>query len=621
MINVNNINSFNFNNINNINLINSGIQINNNIQIINNFYDINSVRLGLQLQNQLINIYNQALGANNAILSLGNSMIFTDNNNELRLILMLLLNILLSSLYNSQNNYNPYNYNPYNYNPLYGSYPQNYIDQNYQDYQNYYEPNYYDNYGNYNYDDLNYISESSQFSNSVNNQNTTHNSNTQRVGDSNVRRGGSSSGSSGNSSNSVSNRAGSKETSEETYYHGKRTKIEGNTYYDKDGDGQRILYKRGNSFASVGIGAKVEEAENGMGRKARVSAKGTVQADVGNDSGIKVEGEGYIEAGAWVEGEGFTFGSTRRVNKEGNDYIVYRQGVSGSAGLGVSFGARGAFSVYNGYDSITAEVDISKGLEFSNLKGAAGAGIEAQRGAALNTNNWLLEFWGALGIDIGDIIGLAEHMSGKLANVPVLGKVLKLIGNIGKLGKIGSLLADYGLRISLSGKVQLDEAANQSKQEIKSEADKIFNQELNQMKQQTVNDLKQNKKVSKSEIQNKAQEIKNKRNELYKKALLKAWNSKQHVVKQKLKTEARNRLTNILPKFARELINNRIAPLIHSSLSSVPRSVRDGIINVLQLAGRAGTFIDNSLLLITFMKPIENVINEVKVTDFFKDLK
>jgi hypothetical protein len=619
MINVNNINSFNFNN---INLINSGIQINNNIQIINNFYDINSVRLGLQLQNQLINIYNQALGANNAILSLGNSMIFTDNNNELRLILMLLLNILLSSLYNSQNNYNLYNYNPYNYNPLYGSYPQNYIDQNYQDYQNYYEPNYYDNYGNYNYDDLNYISESSQFSNSVNNQNTTHNSNTQRVGDSNVRRGGSSSGSSGNSSNSVSNRAGSKETSEETYYHGKRTKIEGNTYYDKDGDGQRILYKRGNSFASVGIGAKVEEAENGMGRKARVSAKGTVQADVGNDSGIKVEGEGYIEAGAWAEGEGFTFGSTRRVNKEGNDYIVYRQGVSGSAGLGVSFGARGAFSVYNGYDSITAEVDISKGLEFSNgKKGAIGAGIEAQRGAALNTNNWLLEFWGAFGLDIGDIIGLAEHMSGKLANVPVLGKVLKLIGNIGKLGKIGSLLADYGLRISLSGKVQLDEAANQSKQEIKSEADKIFNQELNQMKQQTVNDLKQNKKVSKSEIQNKAQEIKNKRNELYKKALLKAWNSKQHVVKQKLKTEARNRLTNILPKFARELINNRIAPLIHSSLSSVPRSVRDGIINVLQLAGRAGTFIDNSLLLITFMKPIENVINEVKVTDFFKDLK
>jgi hypothetical protein len=95
MINVNNINSFNFNN---INLINSGIQINNNIQIINNFYDINLIRSGLQLQNQLINIYNQALGANNAILSLGNSMIFTDNNNELRLILILLLNILLSSL-------------------------------------------------------------------------------------------------------------------------------------------------------------------------------------------------------------------------------------------------------------------------------------------------------------------------------------------------------------------------------------------------------------------------------------------------------------------------------------------------------------------------------------------
>ena len=577
MININNINSFNFNNINNINLINSGIQINNNIQIINNFYDINLIRSGLQLQNQLINIYNQALGANNAILSLGNSMIFTDNNNELRLILMLLLNILLTSLYNSQNNYNP----------LYGSYPQNYLDQNYQDYQNYYEPNYYDNYGNYNYNDLNYISESSQFSNSVNNQNTTHNSNTQRVGNGNVRRGGSSSGSSGNS---VSNRAGSKETSEETYYHGKRTKIEGNTYYDKDGDRQRILYKRGNSFASVGIGSKVEGVENGIGGKARVSAKGTVQADVGNGSGIKVEGEAYIEGGVWAEGEA-SLGRTRRVSKEGNDYIVYKQGISASAGAGVFAGVRGAVSVYNGYDSITAEVDVSKGIS------GMSASIEAQRGAALNTNNWLLEFGGAFGLDIGAILQF----------IPVAGPIAKIL--------------EFGFRISLSGKVQLHEVANQSKQEIKSEADKIFNQELNQMKQQTVNDLKQNKKVSKSEIQNKAQEIKNKRNELYKKALLKAWNSKQHQVKQKLKTEAKNRMTNILPKFARELINNKIAPLINSSLSSVPGFVRNGIIAALKASSQIQSFIANTLILANFMGPIERVINEVKVTDFFKDVK
>jgi hypothetical protein len=589
MINVNNINSFNFNNINNINLINSGIQINNNIQIINNFYDINLIRSGLQLQNQLINIYNQALGANNAILSLGNSMIFTDNNNELRLILMLLLNILLSSLYNSQNNYNPYNYNPYNYNPLYGSYPQNYLDQNYQDYQNYYNPNYYDNYGNYNYDDLNYISQSFQFSNSVNNPNTTHNSNAQRVGDSNVRRGGSS-GSSGNSGNSVSNRAGSKETSEETYYHGKRTKIEGNTYYDKDGDKQRILYKRGNSFVSVGIGDKAEEVENGIGGKARVSAKGTVQADVGNGSGIKVEGEAYVEGGVWAEGEA-SLGRTRRVSKEGNDYIVYKEGVSASAGAGVFVGVRGAVSVYNGYDSITGEVDLSKGIS------GMSAGIEAQRGAALNTNNWLLEFGGAFGLDIGDILQF----------IPVAGPIAKIL--------------EFGFRISLSGKVQLHEAANQSKQEIKSEADKIFNQELNQMKQQTVNDLKQNNKVTKSEIQNKAQEIKNKRNELYKKALLKAWNSKQHQVKQKLQTEARNRMTNILPKFARELINNKIAPLIHSSLSSVPGFVRNGIIAALKVSSQIQSFIANTLILSSFMGPIQRVINELKVTDFFKDVK
>jgi hypothetical protein len=570
MINVNNINSFNFNN---INLINSGIQINNNIQIINNFYDINSIRLGLQLQNQLINIYNQALGANNAILSLGNSMIFTDNNNELRLILMLLLNILLTSLYNSQKNYNPYNYNPYNYNPLYGSYPQNYIDQNYQDYQNYYDPNYYDNYGNYNYDDLNYVSQSSQFSNSVSNPNTTHNSNTQRVGNS-----------------SVSNRAGSKETSDETYYHGKRTKIEGNTYYDKDGDGQRILYKRGNSFASVGIGSKAEEVEHGIGGKAKVSAKGTVQADVGNGSGIKVEGEAYVEGGVWAEGEA-SLGRTRRVSKEGNDYIVYKQGVSASAGAGVSAGVRGAVSVYNGYDSITGEVDVSKGIS------GMSAGIEFQKGAALNTNNWLLEFGGAFGLDIGDILQF----------IPVAGPIAKIL--------------EFGFRISLSGKVQLHEAANQSKQEIKSEADKIFNQELNQMKQQTVNDLKQNNKVSKSEIQNKAQEIKNKRNELYKKALLKAWNSKQHEVKQKLKTEARNRMTNILPKFARELVNNRIAPLINSSLSSLPGFVRNGIIRALQASGQVNSFIANMLILPDYIILMERVINEVKVTDFFKDVK
>ena len=80
-------------------------------------------------------------------------------------------------------------------------------------------------------------------------------------------------------------------------------------------------------------------------------------------------------------------------------------------------------------------------------------------------------------------------------------------------------------------------------------------------------------------------------------------------------------MTNILPKFARELINNKIAPLIHSSLSSVPGFVRNGIIRALQLASRAGSFIDNSIMLIAFMNPIEKVINEVKVTDFFKDVK
>jgi hypothetical protein len=340
----------------------------------------------------------------------------------------------------------------------------------------------------------------------------------------------------------------------------------------------------------VGIGSKAEEVENGIGGKARVSAKGTVQADVGNGSGIKVEGEAYVEGGVWAEGEA-SLGRTRRVSKEGNDYIVYKQGISASAGAGVSAGVRGAVSVYNGYDSITGEVDVSKGIS------GMSAGIEAQRGAALNTNNWLLEFGGAFGLDIGDILQF----------IPVAGPIAKIL--------------EFGFRISLSGKVQLHEVANQSKQEIKSEADKIFNQELNQMKQQTVNELKQNKKVNKSEIQNKAQEIKNRRNELYKKALLKAWNSKQHVVKQKLKTEARNRMTNILPKFARELINNKIAPLIHSSLSSVPGFVRNGIIAALKASSQIQSFIANTLILANFMGPIQRVINEVKVTDFFKDVK
>jgi hypothetical protein len=411
----------------------------------------------------------------------------------------------------------------------------------------------------------------SLFSNNINDPNI--NSNTKRVDDSSLSKG-----------------ADSKETSEETYYHGKRTKIEENRYYDKDGDGQTILYKRGNSFASVGIGSKAEKVENGIGGKARVSAKGTVQADVGNGSGIKVEGEAYVEGGVWAEGEA-SLGRTRRVSKEGNDYIIYKEGGSASAGAGVFVGVRGAVSVYNGYDSITGEVDVSKSIS------GMSAGIEAQRGAALNTNNWLLEFGGAFGLDIGDILQF----------IPVAGPIAKIL--------------EFGFRISLSGKVQLHEAANQSKQEIKSEADKIFNQELNQMQQQTVNDLKQNNKVSKSEIQNKAQEIKNKRNELYRKALLKAWNSKQHVVKQKLKTEAKNRMTNILPKFARELINNKIAPLIHSSLSSVPGFVRNGIIRVLQASGQVQSFIANMLILANFMGPIERVINEVKVADFFKDVK
>ncbi len=415
-----------------------------------------------------------------------------------------------------------------------------------------------------NVDNINSLSP--QFSNNVNDPNI--NINTKRVGDSSVSKG-----------------AYSEKTNEETYYHGKRTKIEGNTYYDKDGNG--ILYKKQNSFVSVGIGSQVEEVENGIGGKARVSAKGAVQADVGNGSGIKVEGEAYIEGGVWAEGEA-SLGLTRRVSKEGNDYIVYKQGGSGSAGAGVFSGVRGAVSVYNGYDSITAEVDVSIGIS------GMSAGIESQKGAALNTNNWLLEFGGAFGLDIGDILQF----------IPVADPIAKVL--------------EFGFRISLSGKVQLDEAANQSKQEIKSEADKIFNQELNQMKQQTVNDLKQNNKVSKSEIQNKAQEVKN---ELYKRALLKAWNSKQHEVKQKLKTEAKNRIISILPKFARELINNRIAPLINSSSTSVPGFVRNGIIRILLASGQEIAFIANMLILANFMAPIQKVINEVKVTDFFKDVK
>ncbi len=341
----------------------------------------------------------------------------------------------------------------------------------------------------------------------------------------------------------------------------------------------------------MGIGSKAEGVENGIGGKAKVSAKGTVQADVGNNSGIKVEGEGYVEGGVWAEGEASL--GIRRVSKEGNDYIVCKFGVSGSAGAGVSVGGRGAVSVYNGYDSITGDVSLSKGIERMSV----GAGIGFQKGAALNTNNWLLEFGAASEIDIGDILKF----------IPGVGGILEKVFG-------------FGFRISLSGKVQLHEVANQSKQGIKSEADKIFNQELNQMKQQTVNELKQNKKVNKSEIQNKAQEIKNKRNELYKKALLKAWNSKQYEVKQKLKTEARNRITNILPKFARELVNNRIAPLINSSLSSLPGFVRNGIIRALQVSGQVNSFIAN-MLLFDYIILMQTVINQVKVTDFFKDVK
>jgi hypothetical protein len=142
-----------------------------------------------------------------------------------------------------------------------------------------------------------------------------------------------------------------------------------------------------------------------------------------------------------------------------------------------------------------------------------------------------------------------------------------------------------------------------------------LSQELNKVKQQTVNELRGNRNITKDQIQSKIQEknqqIERKRNEFYKKSLFKAWNLKQHQIKQRLYSEAKRRINSIILKFAEGVINK--------SFSVLP--LPDYIKQTIRLLAGAVTQAFNSILLSAFCSPIEKIINEVNVTDFFKDIK
>jgi|GEM_PF-1542867 len=333
---------------------------------------------------------------------------------------------------------------------------------------------------------------------------------------------------------------------------------------------------------SAGVEGKVDS--NGVGvageMKEEVSAGVEGKVESGNGTGIKGEAEVYIEAGIWAEAD-ISVGKAQRVKKNGNEYIVCKEGFSVNVGYGVNVGVRGAVTVYNGQDSITGGIDLSVGEGFL-------VGAEAQRGAALNTNSWALEFGGSIGLDIGSLLG---------KTIPAV-------------------------KLFLKGEVQLQEVANESKKEIKEEADKILqnelSQELKEVKKQSVNQLRGDRihrGQGQSEIQQKNQQIKQKRNELYKKALFKAWNVKQHQVKQRLNKESQKRMTTIITKFAEGIVNKL------PSVLPVPDIMKPLIKGLIE--GFAGFVINavNSILLAAFSSPIEKIINEVNVTDFFKDIK
>ncbi|MGC8734660.1 MAG: hypothetical protein ACP5RD_06450 [bacterium] len=584
---------------------------------------LSNLNLRIQYQELLINYYNQALGTNNTILAFDNSLIFTNDLNELNLILRILLYLLLLQInnnnLNSDNNLSNNNLSNYNF----ANYETNY-ETNVKSNDNATNSNIYDN-SNQNYIDYSpYISNEAKTNNTkksdeknASNTNTGISADRNRTTNntrSNITRSNSKQNTVQSNTKSNSNKSNVKNNSsvsDETYYHGKRTKLKDNKYQDKDNFEQDILFKRGNSFTSWGIDTKnlipKEEIEDDQfSTKSQVKVKGTRQYEMGNNSGIKAEVEGYAEVG--YEGAfDVSTGKTQRIDKDGNEYIVYKEGAKVGFNVGASAGASLSLSVYNGYDSITGTIGISKGLGIGDIH-------ELQRGAALNTNTWLLEFFGSFGFGILELI--SDAIGNKLEKLGKIGKFLskgkEIFDNI-------SNIADFDITLGLKGKVQLQQVANESKQELNQEAQNILKSELKELQNQFINELK-GKNVDKQTIETKKKKLEQEKNKLQKKALQKAWNNKQYQIKQRLKTEAKNRTHTIIYKFA-DNVKNRIHIIVNIIFRDLPPHVRETIYRALlgseQLHNLFLNTINNALF-VAFSKPIENVINNITLQDFTK---
>lgn len=230
-----------------------------------------------------------------------------------------------------------------------------------------------------------------------------------------------------------------------------------------------------------------------------------------------------------------------------------------------------------------------------------GGSLQLQRGAALNTNNWLLEFFGAFGFSLGSVLG-------------------KVVGMLGSIGKLIRKILDYSVDLELKGKVQLHEVDNQSKKELHQEAENILKSNLKKLQDQYVNEIKGNKNIDKKTIEAKKKQLEQKKKEFKNNALQEAWNKKEHEIKRKLKKEARTRVTTIIPKFA-ENASKRIRTIINDILRNYPPQAREiiyrGLVGSDQLRNYMVNTMNNTLL-IAFSTPIEKTIDVVDLKDFTK---
>jgi hypothetical protein len=100
-------------------------------------------------------------------------------------------------------------------------------------------------------------------------------------------------------------------------------------------------------------------------------------------------------------------------------------------------------------------------------------------------------------------------------------------------------------------------------------------------------------------------------NKVKQQTVFKAWNLKQHQIKQRLYNEAKGRINSIIPKFSEGVIKKSFSVLPLPNYIKQTIRLRDGAV----------THAFNCILLSAFSSPIEKIINEVNVTDFFKDIE